>query len=147
MSNFRNWLQNENGEFPQLGSPIDNGQTPASSEVKRTGLQPQVDAQEIETKSKAEQDKISAIDAEIERIQEILGSVDDEKHPKLGHFKSMWNELLDSWETIKFGDEPMDDGSGLGSHTPSERELDSMKQNQPLPRDQAPPGPGTFGNV
>jgi len=145
MSNFRNWLQNENEDFPQLGAPIDNGNTPASGEVKRTGLQPQVDAQEIETKSKAEQDKIGALDAEIERIQEILDTINDDDHPKMGKFKVMWNQLLDSWETIKFGDDGEDDGSGLGSHTPDERQLDAMKNNQPLPRDSVPPGPGTFG--
>lgn len=145
MSNFRNWLQNEHGDFPNLGNPMDNGDSPASGEVKRTGLQPQVDAQDIETKSKSEQDKIGALDAQMERISDIISNVDDDQHKKLGQFKLMWDEFVEAWETIKFGDNGSDDGSGLGSHTPDENLLDIMKQNQPLPHDNVPAGPGIFG--
>ena len=145
MSNFKTWLKTESGDFHNLGNPIDNGETPASGEVQRTGLQPQVDAQEINTKSKAEQDKIGAIDAQIERISDIVSYVDDE-HNKLGKFKQMWDQLLDAWEVIKFSDiGASDEGSGLGSHSPNEKLLDTMRSNQPLPHDNVPAGPGTFG--
>ena len=139
MIEFQTWL-NERGEAPQLGGLVDDS-TPASGEVKRTGLQPQVDAQDIKTKSKAEQDKIGAIDAELERIQEILGTVDDLNHPKLGQFKAMWNDMLDQWENIKFSDDMgTTDANGLGSDAPNPYQIDMMKRNQPLPRDPVPAG-------
>ena len=135
------------GEFPNLANPMDNGDAPASGEVQRTGLQPQVDAQDIKTKSKAESDKIGALDAQMERITDIISNVDDEQGPKLVQFKQMWNQLMDAWETIKFGDDgAADDGSGLGTHTPNDNLINNMKQNQPLPQDNVPNGPGTFGN-
>lgn len=135
------------GEFPNMSNPIDNGETPASGEVKRTGLQPQVDAQNINTKSKAESDKIGAIDAQIERISDIASDLSDENGPKLVSFKKMWDQFLDAWDVIKMSDNGVtDNGSGLGSHTPDENLLNTMKQNQPLPHDNTLHGPGIFGN-
>lgn len=138
---FLRWLQVENNNLADFGQ---GSPTPASDQVKRTGLQPQVDAQDIKTKSKAEQDKISAVDSQLERVNEILSSVNDEDHPKLAQFKNMWEKLLSSWDGVKFGDEQGEDG-GLGSHEPNERLLNMMKQNQPLPHNNVPAGPGTFG--
>lgn len=140
MTDFLKWLEAGNLADFGHGTP-----TPASTEVKRTGLQPQVDAQDIKTKSKAEQDKISALDGHLERVTDMLSAVNEKDHPKLSEFKNMWDELLNHWEQIKFNDADGED-SGLGSHEPSERELEMRRQNQPLPFDAGPAGPGTFGN-
>jgi hypothetical protein len=141
MNDFLNWLKLEMAPLTDFSQ---ESPTPASDEVKRTGLQPQVDAQNINTKSKSEQDKIGAIDGQLERITNMLSSISEEQYPKLSQFKNLWDELTQSWEQIKFSDENGED-DGLGSHKPNQKLIDDMKQNQPLPRDETPQGPGTFG--
>lgn len=129
MKSFTNWLES-------MGSLANFGQgteAPASDEVKRTGLQPQVDAQDIRTKSKAEQDKISAVDGQLERIDDILASVNEEESPKLMKFKKMWKELLQNWEQIKYQEEMPN------------KQKSFMMQNQPLSTPQLPHGLG-IGN-
>ena len=62
MANFKQWMEDEaslGAASPEMAPPMvnKNADTTASDEVKRTNLQPQVDSQEIETKSKKEQDR------------------------------------------------------------------------------------------
>ena len=101
---FRSWLENETGlnaVFPEILSPINRGSdTPASAEVKRTGLQPQVNSNEIHTAQKEEQDKIQAIDGAIERADsEFPGDL--EGNEKLSEFKKMWKAMKQHWAKLK----------------------------------------------
>lgn len=129
MKSFTNWLESM-GSLANFGQ---GNEAPASDEVKRTGLQPQVDAQDIKTKSKAEQDKISALDGQLERIDDILASVDEEENPKLMQFKKMWKDLLQNWERIKYQEEMPN------------KQKSFMLQNQPLSTPQLPRSMG-IGN-
>lgn len=101
---FSTWIESEaglNSGFPELLPPVNRGNsTVASDEVIRTGLQPQVDAEEIHTKQKANQDKIQAIDAAIQRAGSEFpqGKEDD---PKLNQFKKMWDSLKKKWDDLK----------------------------------------------
>lgn len=143
------------GEAPMGGSFSDllgfgrGSDTPASDEVKRTGLQPQVDAQEIETKQKNDQDKILAIDAGIERLdKEMPEGKNDEDSPKIGKIKSLWQKFKDKWDEIKNTDDGavsnIDDG--LGNHDDDEyAQMMRQHPNMVLAPPQYPAGPGTFG--
>jgi hypothetical protein len=106
--NFRSWIETEiglNGSFPEVLPPINRGiSTPASAEVVRTGLQPQVGAEEIRTDAKDEQDKIQAVDAEIQRLDSRISQ--GESGDKINKFRDLWNELKDKWEQIKVEENP-----------------------------------------
>jgi hypothetical protein len=157
MANFKRWIEDEaslGGMSPEMAPPaVNNGSnTPASDEVKRTNLQPQVDSQEIETKSKKEQDRILAIDSDIEHMSMSLPDGEDADTPKVNKFKQMWDQLKAQWDQVKMMDEIPDDGSedsGLGSE---EGDEDYMKQMQRFPnmvpqtgQNQQQNGPGIFG--
>lgn len=159
MSNFKNWMEDEaslGSASPEMAPPMVNKgiNATASDEVKRTNLQPQVDSQEIETKSKKEQDRILAIDSDIEHMDMALPDGDDAETPKINKFKQMWDELKEKWDMIKMSDEIPDDGSedtGLGSEEGDE-EYKQMMQRFPnmVPvsgQNQQQHGPGTFGNT
>lgn len=123
--------------------------TPASDPVKQTGLQPQVDSQNIKTKTHKEQDKISALDSGIEHLDMQLPDGDDADTPKLNKFKELWNDLKAAWEDIKMGDSPMPgESGGLGTETGPQQFLQMMQQNPnmaPAPGSQGPNGPGMMG--
>ena len=142
---FRNYIENEMDQAPEMGAD-----SPASAEVKRTDLQPQVDAHEIDTKSKREQDKILAVDGSIERLDVELPDGDD-KSQKMNHFKKLWDELKQKWDQIKMSDYDLEQedetGAGLGQQMGDEKYRQQMQQHMnmvPGP-DQPPAGPGTFG--
>lgn len=143
MKDFKNWLEDNslNSDFPELWA--DRGsETPASDEVKRTNLQPQVDAQEIQTKAKTEQDKILAIDADIERMSTNLPE-GDEDNQKLNRFKKLWDKMKEKWEKIKMSDEmPAEDKpEGLGSNTGNQDFLKQMQQHPNMSPINATQGP------
>jgi hypothetical protein len=147
--NFKIWIEEEaslNGRFPEIGPlPVNRGsETPASDEVKRTNLQPQVDAQEPKS---AESDQISAIDSGLEHMDSTLPDGDDADLPKTNKFKSMWKQLRDEWERIKMSDDVAAEKDGLG--TAQDDEYSTMMQQHPnmvpVGTDQGPHGPGTFG--
>ena len=150
--NFKTWVENEGSMgsgTPEMGPPpLNNGDgATASDEVKRSNLQPQVDAQEIDTKSKREQDAILAIDSGIEHMDMSLPAGDDSKTPKINKFKAMWDELRTQWDTIKMSDEGSDDIDGLG-HSDNPEFKDQMRQHPNMslsPGTQGPHGPGIFG--
>ena len=154
--NFRHWIENEagfGGNMPEMMPPMVNkgSDTPASDEVKRTNLQPQVDAQEIDTKSKKEQDRILAIDSDIEHMDASLPDGDDSDTPKINKFKQMWDELKEKWERVKMGDDDenfsQDDGLGDSDDEPYRNTMSQHPNMAPVGGEQGPHGPGIFGQV
>jgi len=157
MANFKQWMEDEaslGAASPEMAPPMvnENTGTTASDEVKRTNLQPQVDSQEIETKSKKEQDRILAIDSDIEHMDMGLPDGDDADTPKINKFKQMWDDLKQNWDQIKMADEIPDDGEdeGLGNDGGDEEYLKMMQQHPNMVpqtgQNQQQQGPGTFGN-
>lgn len=131
---FKMWLEDEISSQAML-------QAPASSEVIRTGLQPQVDAKEIKTKQKEEHEKMMAIDGHIQRIKNVADGF-----PKKSEFKKIkdfCDRIIKQWDQIKAGDE--EEQSAGGFEAPHPQQIDYMKRNQPLPENPRPAGPGTFG--
>lgn len=130
-------------------SPNRGSDTPASAEVKRTGLQPQVGAQEIHTKQKDRQDKIQAIDSAVQHFDKDLpGNEDGDEDSKINKFKKLWGDLKQKWEDLKMDqDDEGDDSGGLGDDNGDEKYTSTMRQNPnmvPAPQ-QMPAGPGVFG--
>lgn len=119
--------------------------SPASSEVIKTGLQPQVDAKEIKTKQKEEHDLFLAIDGHIQRIKTVVDGISKDKGDKAMKAKKLCEKFLDSWEQLKFGQDDQQDVGGLGGTSPDPNQVNFMKQNQPLPEMPRQAGPGTFG--
>lgn len=152
--NFKIWMENEasmGAAMPEMQPPIVNrgSDTPASDEVKRTGLQPQVDAQDIKTKAKKEQDAMLAIDSDIEHMDNNLPE-EDKETPKVNKFKKLWDELKQKWDQVKMSDEePEDDQSGQGLGNFQDKKYTGMMQDHPnmmpVGQDQGPHGPGIFG--
>lgn len=137
---FSQWLENAL-EDEQKASIA-----PSSAEVLRTGLQPQVDAQEINTRQKEEHDKLLAIDSHVERVKSTAEQMDTRGSRKLKLVKMFISKFADEWNALK-EDPPAETGAReMGFKFPSDGELDYLKKNQPLPRDQVQPGPGTYGN-
>ena len=153
--NFKIWVEEEGASMgsmtPEMMPPINRGSdAPASDQVKQTGLQPQVDAQEIDTKSKREQDAILAIDSDIEHMSNNMPDGDDTDTPKLNKFKQMWDQLKSAWDEIKMADNdpagPQDDALGDAE----DRDYTDMMKQHPnmVPsggEGQGPHGPGIFG--
>lgn len=125
-----------------FGAPWPNrgSDTPASDEVKRTGLQPQVGAEEIHTKQKEENDEVAAVDAGIEKFdRQINGG-----GRRVGEFRRRWQELKDEWQRIKLKD---DGEGGLGDSDDSDYRKAMLQHPNMVPAaPQLPAGPGTFGN-
>lgn len=110
---FKTWIEDAGlaSNDPVTMFPTNKGSdTPASDEVKRTGLQPQVDAQNIKTKAKKDQDKIMAIDASIERLdKELPQGESEEDEYRFNKFKWLWKKFREKWEEIKMKDEEGED--------------------------------------
>jgi hypothetical protein len=149
--NFKIWIEEaglgSNATIPDIQppthSPINRGSdTPASDEVKRTGLQPQVDAKSANGDDN--QDELLAIDAKIEDMEKEIPESDS---PKVNQFKSLWDEFKAQWDQIKMTEEPPDPtDQGFGDM--EDPEYDQMMQSHPnmVPgADQGPHGPGVFG--
>ena len=132
---FKNWVEDMEGgsmgsQMPEMMPPVRGSNTPASDQVRQTGLQPQVDAQEIETKSKREQDAMLAIDSEIEHLDNNLPDGDDSETPKLNQFKQMWDQLKSAWDEIKMSDnDPGHQDDALGDA--EDRDYTDMMQQHP----------------
>jgi len=154
--NFKTWIENEaslGSGTPEMGAmPMVNrgSETPASDAVKQTGLQPQVDAKELKTKSHKEQDAMLAIDSEIEHMDMQIPAGDDSETPKLNQFKQLWDALKTAWEDIKMSDNtPGAEEGGLGTNMGDPKYLAMMQQHPNMVpasgQGQGPHGPGTFG--
>ncbi len=132
--NFRTWIEMEaglNSGFPELA--VNRGtNTPASDAVRRTGLQPQVDSEEIHTDQKDEQDKIQAIDGAIQRADSEMPQGKQEGNAKLTKFKDMWEKLKATWEDLKIEKDSNPgevESNGLGSTKGDEQMIQMMQQN------------------
>ena len=145
---FRRWLEAQEvslgGEPPQIMA--DRGsETVGSDEVKRTNLQPQVDAEEQPAVQNS--DQISAIDAEIEQLDSALPQ-DDKPNDKISDFRKLWNQLKKKWDYLKTKKEPPSRESGLGT-TMGDSAYRKMMHNHPnmipFSKNNVPHGPGIFG--
>jgi hypothetical protein len=135
---FRIWLEDEMTTNAMTAAP-------ASSEVIKTGLQPQVDAKEIKTKQKEEHDLLLAIDGHIQRIKSAIDGISKDKGDKAMKVKKYCQKFIDGWEDVKSGSDEQQDIEGFGGPNPNQVQF--MKQNQPLPEMPRASGPGTFGNM
>jgi hypothetical protein len=107
--------------------------SPASAQVIKTGLVPQVDSKEIDTRQKEEHDKLQALDGHFQRIETIIPSLKSDS-PKLQKIERFCKAVLAKWDEIKQEDDQSNDGqSASGFSEPYPRRVDWMKQNQPLP--------------
>ncbi len=99
---FRSWLSDHGSPglaSPTLGSDVNNTDgAVASGEVQRTGLQPQVDSQEIRTKQKDQQDKIQAINGALKRLDSELPQGNLEDMPAVKNFRSLFDKLVKQWQ-------------------------------------------------
>lgn len=141
---FKTWLEYEsslNGNMPETYPPNRGTATPASDAVRRTGLQPQVDSHEIRTDEKDEQDKILAIDAILQRVDQDFPNG---KNRKISKFKKLWSKLKSKWDDLKMNDDISQevDTNGLGSAT-GNKDLINYMQNNP---NALPSGPNQFSN-
>ena len=136
---FRTWFENDENAT-------------ASAAVQNTGLQPQVDAENIDTRQKRDSDKISAIDAGIERLNVELPDGDSED-PKVNKFKELWDKFKEKWENLKVSDydgeeeEMEDDPDELGQNMgdPKFRQQMTEKPNMTPAPPQPASSPGMMG--
>ena len=134
---FSIWLEAEasmGANMPDMmaSMPNNSGNTPASDEVKRTGLQPQVDSQEIHTKEKNDQDKLLAIDANIDRFDKEVPQGSDYKTTKINKFRELWKDFKAQWDDIKMKDDAdtaSNDSEGLGSNGGNNDYVNTMRQH------------------
>ena len=130
--NFRSWSESDAGLGVMPFSANRGSGTPASDEVKRTGLQPQVDSHEIQTSQKDETDKVLAIDAKIKGFENEIPEGDATNNPKVNKFKKLWEKLKEKWEQVKSEedeDSPHNPEDGLGSNPGDENLIRKMQQN------------------
>lgn len=141
--NFKTWIENETlGTMSPEMMTNRGSDTPASDEVKRTNLQPQVDSQEP---TEGNGDEVSAIDAAIEHLEKDLPP--DSESDKINDFKKLWTKMKEKWDRIKMQQPEPSESEGLGNSTGDEHYLNNMKQHPnmiPAGNFQIH-GPGTFG--
>jgi hypothetical protein len=145
---FKTWIEEQEmslgGMSPEL--MMNRGsETPASDEVKRTNMQPQVDAEE--PKSAKDADRISAIDAGLEHLDSILPNK-SEAGTKTRQFRKIWSDLKKKWDHIKMkNDIPSQEDTGLGNTIGNTRYIQSMQQHPNMVPSNAHQisGPGIFG--
>jgi hypothetical protein len=115
---FRQWLESE--ELEAKASAM-----PASAEVIRTGLQPQINSQEIETKQKNHFDRSQAVDAHLERIRHAMKG-------EKGELKKVCDRMLELWDSYKNKPRP----APMGESEPLQQNPDGvpgpLKPQQPF---------------
>ena len=134
---FSIWLESEasmGANMPDMlaSMPNNSGSTPASDQVKRTGLQPQVDSQEIHTKEKDDQDKLLAIDGNIKRFDQEIPQGNDYKTTKINKFRQLWKDFKAQWDDVKMSDdedETSNDSEGLASNGGNSDYVNMMRQH------------------
>jgi hypothetical protein len=123
---FKTWVENEiDGRSADM--------MPASAEVIKTGLQPQVDSKEISTRQKEEHDKLMALDGHFQRIETIIPNLKTPDSPKLKQIESFCKAVLAKWEEIKRADDQGGDIQHSSANDPDPARVAWMKQNQPPP--------------
>lgn len=120
---FLKWVEN---------SLDDQMQSPASAEVIRTGLQPQVDAPNAGKDSEKHHDEIMALDSQIQRIKEIVRRMEGQSEI-VNQIKDLIDDFTSGWEEIVHGAEERQISKGLGDSHGEDDQVDYMKDNQPLP--------------
>lgn len=133
---------------PQSG--LKHTPTPASAQVQRTNLQPQVDAKPSDTMAGAENDAIGALDAQLRQFDNALPP-ESEKTPRVNNFRLLWQQLKAQWEQIKTQDMEgqMGGQQALGNDGGDQRQRNAMQTHPnmvPTGPNQPGEGPGTFGN-
>lgn len=130
---FRTWILKENSlnaGFPEVLAQVNKADSvPASAEVVRTGLQPQVHSEEIPTAEKEEQEKIQAIDS---TLQELDKEIENSSNEQINKFKKIWDELKEKWQLIKSSKPDVFQKiniSGLGGSTGDQKLVQYMQQN------------------
>jgi hypothetical protein len=134
---FRTWFENDLMTAQQSNAP-------ASAEVIRSGLQPQVDAQEIKTSQKEEYERIAHIDEFVGKIIRSSQDINPRVSPRLKDIKTFCEKLARDWTNIK-GDAGDGGQNGLGSFKPNAKTLQSMKNNQPPAEGPKAAGPDLSG--
>lgn len=157
--NFKLWIEDEaslNGITPEIRPQpeidTDNNDTPASNGVIRSGLQPQVDGQKSEPKSMVDQDKVGAIDADLERLRATYANSGVNNGSRINKFRQMLDSLINQWNSVKMSDsrpENSEDVTGLGQTMGDQQYLKMMQQhkNATPVTPEVPNGPGTFGDI
>lgn len=148
--NFKTWIEDEaslGAMSPEMAPPAVNRgtNTPASDEVKRTGLQPQVDAQEPDTADNP--DDLLAIDDALADVELKIPDGGEDGDTKVNKFQKLWQKLKDKWDQIKMdGEDELPSEKGFGDM--DDPQYDDMMRSHPnmVPgADQGPHGPGIFG--
>ena len=122
---FKIWIENEiDGRSADM--------MPASAEVIKTGLQPQIDSKEISTTQKDEHDKMQALDGHFQRIEVIIPTLKSPDSPKLRRIERFCKAVLSKWEEIKQGNQGNDIQTSAFPD-PSPSQVQSMKLQQPPP--------------
>jgi hypothetical protein len=111
---FRQWLERQE-ELEAKASAM-----PASAQVIRSGLQPQVNSQEIKTVPKEHFDRMAAVDGHMERIRHAIKGEKSE-------LRKVCDRMLELWDGFKNKPRPTPKG-------------------EPELQNQMPAGPGTLGN-
>ena len=120
---FKLWLEDQQQSEP----------APASAEVVRTGLQPQVGNY---TTPIMDNDPVLAVDGQIQRLGELGNRCG-------GPIKEFIKETLAKWDSIR----QVKSSQSQQYMSPDKARVDHMKSNQPLPtKHQIGNGPGTMGN-
>lgn len=121
---FITWIENN------LDQQMD---TPASAEVIRTGIQPQVGMEDMSKRDEIDHDEIMGLDSHVRRLSELVRRMKSrgEKAKKL---QKLTESFIQQWEKISMGDlGGSSEDNGLGDAEASEDQLNFMKDNQPLP--------------
>lgn len=148
---FRTWFESEQesglgSATPEMGEINRGSNTPASDEVKRTGLQPQVDTEDVKEKAD-DQDKIGAVDSGIEHLANNLPR--ETNNPKINKFKELLDQLRNKWDKVKMQKDGKDPDMGLGSML-DDKYANTMRKFPnmvPVQTYSGPRGPGIFGQT
>lgn len=141
---FKNWFESESGLGTLPFSSNRGTNTPASDEVRRTGMQPQVDSNETETPEKEETEQIEKIE---DKIKDFESEIPAGISQKIVKFKSLWEKFLEKWNKIKEDDvvdELPSEELGLGSATGDPKVMKMLRANPnmaPIGLNQTPIGP------
>lgn len=146
---FRQWCESEFESGLGTGTPemsqVNRGSdTPGSDEVKRRGLQPQVDTEDVDEKAD-NQDQLGAIDSGIEHLSAAIPR--DTNNPKVNKFKELLDMLRNQWDKVKMQKSDAEPEQGLGQ-AEDPKYTDTMRQFPnmvPVQDYSGPHGPGIFG--
>jgi hypothetical protein len=142
MGTFMKWVEEYEAQMGQ-------NPTPASAEVQRSRLQPQVGTENI-AKNAQDIDALLAIDSKVQHFDADIKNALKDDSESVQQFKTLWGDLSSKWKEFKAKKESQANHTdyGLGSNGGDPNYVQSMGEhpNMTPPQDQIQPGPGTFGN-